>query len=125
VSYCRWSSDDFQCDLYVYGASDGITIYVAGQRHAIPADKLPPPVDDNDEDAWVKRHMAVMELVRVAPLEPIGLPFDGEAYYGLTELDAAAKIRELIAVGYRCDPSVADELESEGRPLRSGIPEGK
>ncbi len=34
MSYCRWSSDDWQCDVYVYeDASGGWTCHVANRRH--------------------------------------------------------------------------------------------
>ena len=55
-------------------------------------------------------------LINGAATAPIGLPCDDETYSGLTEAEAAAKVRELIAMGYRCDPSVADEIESEVGP---------
>src|SRR5687767_6611694 len=33
MSYCRWSTDDFQCDLYCYeDVSGGFTTHVAGRR---------------------------------------------------------------------------------------------
>lgn len=32
MSYCRWSSMDFKCDLYIYEAEDGIAIHVASNR---------------------------------------------------------------------------------------------
>ena len=118
MSYCRWSSDDFRCDLYVYGGGDGgVRIYVASQRHDIPEDAYPPPVADADVDAWVSRHMQVMKLIEGAKRVPIGLPYDGESWH-LGYREAAVKVRELIAAGYRCDPSVADELEAEAEAAR-------
>lgn len=34
MSYCRWSCDDFECDLYCYSdVSGGWTIHVAANRH--------------------------------------------------------------------------------------------
>ena len=126
MSSCRWSSDDFRCDLYVYGADDGVVIHVASRRHAVPEADYPPPVDLTPEstDAWLRRHEQVMALIEKAPLEPIGLPLDGEDFHGLSYRDAAEKVRELIALGYRCDPSVADELEAEAAALPpTGEPE--
>ena len=44
MSYCRWSSDRFQCDLYCYeDASGGWTTHVAGNRpEPIPHEILNP-----------------------------------------------------------------------------------
>ena len=33
MSYCRWSSDDFQCDVYVFGSDTGFETYVARGRY--------------------------------------------------------------------------------------------
>ncbi len=116
MSYCRWSSDDFRCDLYIYDdVRGGVTIHVAGRRHAIDDSALPPPVSVYDIDRWVARHEIVIGLIHEAPLVDIGLPHDGEDFYGLTYEAAAAKVRELIACGYRCDPAVADELDADAR----------
>ena len=32
MSYCRWSSDDFRCDLYIYESAAGFVIHVAANR---------------------------------------------------------------------------------------------
>ena len=118
MSYCRWSSDDFRCDLYVYGSGDDvITIHVASGRH-VPVEPLPPleyGTDNMDIDAWIKRSVIVSDIIRRSETKPIGLPCDGESY-DLPYLEAAAKVRELIAMGYQCDPKVADALESDAPP---------
>ena len=36
MSYCRWSSLSWRCDLYVYESGMGIEIHVAGRRRMIP-----------------------------------------------------------------------------------------
>lgn len=37
MSYCRWSSDHFECDVYVYeSVSGGWTTHVAGRRRKTP-----------------------------------------------------------------------------------------
>lgn len=115
MSYCRWSSDDFRCDLYVYEAGDGVTIHVAAKRHDIRDADLPPPMElaAVDAAAWFARHQAVKTVIDRAPLVDIGLPHDGESFYGLSHIEAASRVRELIALGYRCDLSVADDLEAE------------
>jgi len=113
VSFCRWSSDDFQCDLYVYGAEgDVVSINVAGRKHVLK-EPLPPEISyDDDPGGWFARHNEVMRVVGDADMEPIGLDCDGETY-SLPPEEAADKVRELIAMGYRCDPAVPDEIEAD------------
>lgn len=37
MSYCRWSSDNWRCDVYVYqDTNGGWTTHVAGRRHVLP-----------------------------------------------------------------------------------------
>jgi len=124
VSYCRWSSDDFQCDLYVYeDVRGGVTIHVARSRYVFTK-PLPPPIDPPAENRtgaqlaiWIKatieRHVIVTAMLRQARLEPLGLPNDGESFHGLSYRDAADKVRDLIQMGYKCDPTVADILERD------------
>ncbi len=122
MSYCRWSTDDFRCDLYIYDDVRGrVTIHVAGRRRLIPDDAYPPPLPDGpfDADAYMQRHQAVMALMedKRYPWQDFGLPHDGESFSGLDYAEAAAKVRELIALGYRCPADVADELQAE-----AGVP---
>lgn len=62
MSYCRFSSGDFQCDVYVYDSQDGVVTWVAGYRR-IYRDPLPAPIDFmEDPIAWTERFNAVMNM---------------------------------------------------------------
>lgn len=124
MSYCRWSTDDFLCDFYIYAiGEDEVVIHVATSRLEY-LEPLPPPVllkaDMSNWDAYVARKKVVDGMMRTAKKLPIGLPHDGEDYT-LSYRDAASKVRELIALGYRCDPAVADRLEADA-PLEQELP---
>ena len=42
MSYCRWSSDDFQCDVYVYeSVAGGFVTHVAANRVVFRMNCLP------------------------------------------------------------------------------------
>ena len=65
MSYCRWSSMDYDCDLYIYESESGFEIHVARRRPDIDRSKLPPPVDISSvppsqqasmEKLWRKRN---------------------------------------------------------------------
>lgn len=79
MSYCRFSSDDFQCDIYCYESDEGFQIHVAAARPVLNAGDLPPAVPFSQEhfDEWVERHQAVMDWVSEAEHRPIGLPHEG------------------------------------------------
>jgi hypothetical protein len=42
MSYCRWSTDLYRCDVYVYESATGWVTHVAGRRLRHP---VPPEVD--------------------------------------------------------------------------------
>ena len=69
MSYCRWSSMDFKCDLYVYEASDGIVIHVASNR--VVGDV--PVIDWSSAETLHSTYKAQMEFLDTAEREPINL----------------------------------------------------
>lgn len=119
MSYCRWSSDDHQCDLYVYGSDVGgrevIYIHVAARR-VLYRSPLPERVGpSHDLDGWLARAVEVQRMVDEATRVPIGGPHDGQTF----EFDeddragAADLVEELIAAGYRAPAHVAQVLREE------------
>lgn len=116
MSYCRWSTDDFQCDLYIYeDVYGGWTIHVAGNR-VVYTEPLPEPIEltDSNFDDWWARRKIVDEMVSRAEREPIGLPHDGARFNEPTAADAADRVRELRALGYKCPDDVEQALREEG-----------
>ncbi len=113
MSYCRWSTDDHMCALYVYDSvSGGITIHVAGNRLIY---KEPPPesVSYKDIDAFMARHAKVNQMIDDAERVKIGLPYDGETFDGLSQDQAISKLEELKALGYRFPDYVIDSIRNE------------
>lgn len=120
MSYCRWSCDDYQCDLYIYeDCYGGWTTHVAGRRHVFK-EPLPAPLpgfanpgDAAAIDAWVKRHQTIMRMTEAADLVPIGLPHDGERFNSDTPGECADLVDHLRSLGYRCPEYVAAALREE------------
>lgn len=119
MSYCRWSSDDFRCDVYVYESDRGFEIHVASNR-VVFAEPLPDPVplllpdgSVGDVAAYTARSRAVHDLIDRSAREPIGLPHDGESFCYDTPGEAAARLQALAEVGYRVPASVVATLVVE------------
>lgn len=115
MSYCRWSTDDFQCDLYIYqDTSGGYTTHVAGNRIVLPED-LPPQVDLTPEtaDAWFERHRKVMDMLDNIEREPIDLLYAGESFNDPDIETLIGRLLHLKALGYRFPDSVIEELREE------------
>ena len=120
MSYCRWSTDDFRCDLYLYAdVRGGFTLHVAANRWDYPipekwAGNNAPPMSDPAWADWYTRRDAAMKPVRDAtPRVPIDLPHAGETFRLESPGEVIERLRELRAIGYRFPDSVIEELEAE------------
>jgi len=114
MSYCRWSSDDFHCDIYCYEHVGGYwVIHVAGNRVLgdIPSTKGLLSLDS--VEAFIEAHRAQMAFLETAERAAIGLPYDGESFDCDTASDCADKLEELRAVGYIVPQYAIDALREE------------
>lgn len=109
MSYCRWSSDDHQSDVYCYeNVSGAWTTHVAGRRYTFTG-PLPPPLPDH---ATAVEHMNRMYEVRclLGALVPIGLPYDGETFDDGSAAEMLARLLDLRKVGYRVPEDAIESL---------------
>ncbi len=117
MSYCRFSSDDFQCDVYVYHDCGGWwQIHVATRRH-VPKEPFPADVDRDDPD-WIKhdvaRHVEVCRIIgECDDFKTIGLPYDGWSYQEDTPGDCADRLEVLREAGYNVPQYAIDDLRTE------------
>jgi hypothetical protein len=142
VSYCRFSSDNWRSDVYVYEhVAGGWTTHVAGMKRALP------PIPDfplsrmprfgaqlakgmrrpTYPSRWheVAAHCAFriygiwhhvhMWSVDVIPLKPIGLPHDGESFSDETATACADRLEALRAIGYHVPQYAIDALRDEAK----------
>jgi len=117
MSYCRWSSDDFRCDVYVYGAAEGYVTHVAGRRpiftEQMPEAVIEPGEDGFNAERWLARHQKVMGIVQRSEHEDISLPHAGESFVDATPGEAADRLEALLALGYNVPRYAIDELREE------------
>lgn len=122
MAYCRWSSNNFMCDLYVYmNCNGGWTIHVANNRTI----KEPPKVDWNlihDEKKWKllnKQRAKQSRFLDKAKRAKIGLKHDGESFYNLDYESTLKTLKMLHNEGYRFDyfyiakAIIEDHIEEE------------
>jgi hypothetical protein len=112
MAYCRFSSDNFQCDVYVYEGGGGWTTHVAGNRPlgAIPA--RPAPTSDNFVE-FVAAHRAQLEFLATCARAFITLPHAGESFLDDTPGACADRLLMLRALGYTVPQYAIDELRME------------
>ena len=148
MSYCRWSSMNWMCDVYVYeDVAGGWTTHVASNR------KLFPPIPDFpygrfgwlggefDKETrrvvyptpakrvlakvvftiavyWHRLHMGMLHLI---PSKNIGLEHDGETFNDSSAAECADRLEYLRAMGYRV-PQYAIKWLREEEPDNDGSP---
>jgi len=132
MSYCRWSSDDFQCDLYCYeDCTGGWTTHVARNK-LVPKEPLPPKIawkkgaGKKAADAWVARHNRVNEILKKARRVNLKLPLAGESFNDPTLEKFLERVISLRAIGYRCPDSLIEIIfeeikEAEATATMKGI----
>lgn len=111
MSYCRWSSDDWMCDCYVYqDVAGGYTIHVAARRRIR---RPQPAVDESSPERFAETFMAQMKDVESIPLEAIGMPHDGATY----RLSSLPELRDTLlmlqAAGYNVPAWVLEDIGEE------------
>ena len=114
MSYCRFSTNDYQCDLYVYATDEDLyQIHVAAYRRVF-ASPLPPPVKLTPDtlEAYTTRELLVQEMVRDAEFERIVLPLAGEHF--CEDAEETARVLEMLRdFGYRFPCSIIEEIRNE------------
>lgn len=115
MSYCRFSTDDYQCDLYVYDSDQGVEVSVASVRYQYQ-EPLPEDVPMEDFPVWIERYKKVMAMVECAERVPIGLPHDGGYFTFDSHEDAADFVEKLGALGYQFPPELPEWLRENDCP---------
>lgn len=114
MSYCRWSSDDYQCDVYVYGSDAGWITHVAGRR-VVFAEPLPDlvPYEKGRESEWLERHEKVDEIFDAAERVDIDLPSACKSFTDSTAGECADRLEALRAEGFVVPQYAIDDLREE------------
>lgn len=117
MSYCRWSSDNFQSDLYVYeDVYGGWTIHVAGNRIVGDVPPIVWPLDPKNGaqfGEYVASRSAQSAFLETANRETIKLPGAGETFVTDSPGACADKIEELASIGFIVPAGVVEELRAE------------
>lgn len=120
MSYCRWSSDNFTCDLYCYESNDGFVTHIAESRQRLwfrifhyLTDKRFPMGKGETYRVWRFIQYFSFTFPRGLMYKKIKLPYAGESFTDPTEADMFKRIRDLISLGYKIPTYLQDEINAE------------
>lgn len=118
MSYCRWSSDNFQCDLYCYESDGGYVTSVACNRVLLPIPEV--NFGSIQNGTWVmadyEKRQALSDLAHDPMLNPsinIGLSRDGESFLDGELESFLARLESLKEEGYRFPDYVIKNVQEE------------
>jgi hypothetical protein len=124
MSYCRWSSDNWTSDVYVYyNVSNLYCIHVAGMRiegiENLPrnneldrkfwADEL----DEDEMKQYQELYESQMRFIDSCPQVKIGGKYDGDSFYLETIEDLIEKLEDIQSHGYHVPTWLFDDLREE------------
>jgi len=112
MSYCRWSSDNWKCDLYCYAHVDGgYMTHVAGCRHKnVP--ELPAYGSASNSEHW-EAYKKQMEFLDTAEIEDIGLEYDGSSFNDPDLESFLGRVLLLKKEGYHVPDYVIERIKEE------------
>lgn len=119
MSYCRWSSMDFKCDLYCYEHVDGTwTTHVAGNKVVSPIFPDAPWALLTKGGRigmfiWRHWHNLHMFTVRRGIRRDIGLKYDGETFKDDSPEAFKETLLMLRAEGYKFPDYVLEAVDEE------------
>ena len=106
MSYCRWSSGQFNCDVYCYESDRGYCVRVATRRTA----GIPSYAENTNP---IEKALKLAEWLKTAEYKPIGLPYDGEDFYFDDPASCAEWLVHLKETGYNVPQYAIDALMEE------------
>ena len=114
MSYCRFSSMNWMCDVYCYEDRDGARVtHVASGRRV----REPKPGDLDyasvTAEEWAEAHRQTMDDLKTIPFRQIGLPHDGKWFYDLTLEEFRGTLTMLRDAGYNVPEYVFEEITAE------------
>lgn len=123
MSYCRWSSDNWKCDLYCYAdVMGGYTTHVATNRVVGEVPEAPfSLLMEGKHKEFLKAHKKQMDFLEKCKREKIGLPYDGESFNDRTLDDFLARLLHLREVGYNFPDYVIENLLDEIKGAKDEI----
>ena len=117
MSYCRWSTDDMQCDLYIYDHCDGYISVNVATRRRVPKKPLPPQVMLTKQNvrAWSDREQYIRKECYGGDCEwvPVIEKWAGKSFAIAEHEEAAQLVEQMMLDGVVCPKELPLWLREE------------
>ena len=119
MSYCRWSSDGYRCDVYAYEHVDGyFSVNVAGRKRVFPDDFPTDPWMDFfaqkiDSETFTKRYREYHDLMDALPFQDLTIPSVGKCFEEPDLESFLARMKALKDEGAHIPDGVIEGIEEE------------
>lgn len=113
MSYCRWSSDDWKCDLYCYEYVHGGYLTHVADRRLISILPTSPKIEDGNFDEFFRIHREQMKILETAEYEDIDLPYAGETFNDPNLPSFLDRVTSLKELGYHVPDYVIEMIQEE------------
>jgi hypothetical protein len=114
MSYCRFSDDDLQCDLYCFGSGEGYVTHVR-QNRVVGEIPLLPDLKTTPWTEWHAAFLRQMDYGLNCEFAPIELSHVGESFQDSTLEAFKKRLLYLRGLGYRFPDRVLDRIDDEIR----------
>lgn len=125
MSYCRWSSDSYRCDLYCYEDVDGgFTIHIAATRCLVPdgvgdgIDDLRSGMTDDEIREWSARYQGFLRDLERYEWVEIDLPHAGESFNEPDLVSFRDRLVYLRNLGYQFPDHVFEMIDEDLSDVR-------
>jgi hypothetical protein len=116
MSYCRWSTDSFRCDVYAYeDTGGGWTIHVASRKKDLPNVVRQPEIDRewSDSAAWSAAYRLWELNYDAAPWIELTAPSAGMSFNEPSLEAFRDRMQALRAEGLRFPDEVFEAIDDE------------
>ena len=115
MSYCRWSTDNFRCDIYTYeSVYGGYEINVASSRYNEPIPEVDYSLlESGDNTKFANQYSAQSRHLETCGTKPIGLKYDGKSFSCDTVVELIDTMLMLREEGYRFPDYVIEDMKEE------------
>jgi hypothetical protein len=127
MSYCRFSSNNFKSDIYLYDSNQGLCLHIAANRivgeppayNLMMVSKLNDYKEGSAEyksilDEFMAAQKAHNDFMETVKREYINFEHAGQTFYFSEANECAEFLRQLIALGYHVPEGVIEAVIEDG-----------